>query len=266
MERCWSEAMSPRIYFSYGMTKTGSTLAFELARSALILSGKEQPRLSTDAVMDRRKLNFVSHLSDQNVAALVNETDALGHMVAIKTHTRPDPAVVRLLQEGRAMAHAVYRDPRDMALSMVDHGVRSAAKGKKNFTEFQSPYDAIENICHQTNSLLAWLSLPNVRPLYFDDVAFNTEEIVTLMMDEMGVSAPIGDVIYMATHQRFTQLNKGVKARHETEMDEDLSATFRAAFAPLYEKLINNRAALPRDGRPVLDANEPLFAWPETNS
>ena len=254
--------MKPLIYFSYGMTKSGSTLAFELARSALILSGKEQPRLSTDAVLDRKKLNFVTHLSEDNVAALLSEAGELGHMIAIKTHTRPDPPVVRLLEDGLAMAHAVYRDPREMALSMVDHGVRAAAKGREAFTEYKTPQDAIDNLCHQSNSLLAWLSLPNVRPLYYDDIAFNTEKTATMMMDEMGIAAPLGDVIYMATHQRFTQLNKGIQARHETEMAEDLSATFRAAFAPFFERLIDNRNDLPRDGTPVLDPDKPLHAWP----
>ena len=255
--------MTPRIYFSYGMTKAGSTLAFELARAALVLSGHDQPRLSTAAVMDRRKLNFAGHLSEENVRALVDETDAIGHMIAIKTHTRPDPPVVRLLQEGRAMAHAVYRDPRDMALSMVDHGRKARARGRENFTEFHSAEDTIDNIRHQTNSLLAWLSLPNVYPLYYDDVAFDMQATAERMMAEMGVRAPVGDVIFMATNQRFTQLNRGVPARHATEMEPGLSDRFRDVFAPLFDRLVEGRHRLPRDGAPVLDADEPLCSWPE---
>ena len=255
--------MSALIYFSFGMTKSGSTLAYELARSALVLAGYEQPRLSTKAVLDRKKLNFVAHLDADAVAALKAETAALGTPVAIKTHTRPDAEVVKLLQSGEATAHAVYRDPRDMALSMVDHGARALAKGKTAFTEFKTAEDAIENICHQTNSLRSWLSLPNVRPLFYDDVAFDTEKTVGLMLAELGVDVPSEDVIYMAAHQRFTQLNKGVRARHETEMAPELSARFKEIFAPFYERLIDNRAGLSRDGSPVMGADDALCLWSE---
>ena len=251
----------PRIYFSYGMTKSGSTLAFELARAALIVAGHDQPRLSTAAVMDRKKLNFVSHLDKSNIEALLAETDAIGHMIAIKTHTRPDPGVVRLLQEGRAIAHAVYRDPRDMALSMVDHGRKSRAKGRPGFSEYYTPQDAMVDLRHQSNSLLAWLSLPGVRPLMYDDVAFNMETTTRRIIADLGLDVPASEVIHIATQERFTQRNKGQRARHENEMTPDLSAEFRATFAPMYDKLIDGRSALPADP-PILNANEPLCLWP----
>ena len=243
------------------MTKSGSTLAYELARSALVMAGYDQPRLSTNAVLDRKKINFVNHIGPEQVAALEAETAEIGHPIALKTHTRPDDGVVRLLQEGRATAHAIYRDPRDMALSMLDHAANARAKGKPNFTEFHTVEDTIDNIRHQTNTLLSWLSLPNVRPLYYVDVAFDMENTATLLMEELGVDAPVDDVIFMATQQRFTQRNKGVKARHETELTPEMSARFLDIFAPFYEKLVENRKALPRDGRPVLAADTPLCHW-----
>ena len=254
--------MSPRIYFSYGMTKSGSTLAYELARAALVVSGCDQPRLSTAAVMDRKKLNFVAHLTEDNITALLKETEALGHMVVIKTHTRPDPPVIRLLQEGRAIAHAIYRDPRDMALSMVDHGDKSRAKGRPGFTEFVEPRDAIDNLRHQSNSLLSWLSLPGVKPLFYNDLAFDMEATTKAMMAHMGLDAPVAEVIQMATRDRFTQLNKGVPDRHIAEMDKDLSEEFRAEFAPFYAKLIDGRASLPAEP-PILNATKRLCRWPE---
>ncbi|WP_189638928.1 hypothetical protein [Paramylibacter ulvae] len=54
--------LGPMIVFCYGMTKCGSTLAFETARSALELSGYPQPRLSMSALGVTRKINFCQHL------------------------------------------------------------------------------------------------------------------------------------------------------------------------------------------------------------
>lgn len=253
--------MKPLIYFSYGMTKSGSTLAYELARSALVLSGLEQPRLSLAAVTDRKKINFVAHVDEPQAAAIRNEIATVGHTVAIKTHTRPDPPIVEMLQAGEAFAHAIYRDPRDMALSMLDHGERARLAGKPAFSEYRRVEDVIENIAHQTNTLRAWLSLPGVIPLFYDDFAFDIDRTTAKIMTEIGVSAPVDDVIRMATVDRFTQLNKGVANRHLEEMDPADSSHFRAVFEPFYHHLIDNRACLARDGTPVLDADNPLCHW-----
>lgn len=256
-----AHASVPNVYFSYGMTKSGSTLGFELARTALDMAGLKQVLLP-DTIRKTRKINFTQHLDDKAVLALEGLADAMGYPIAIKTHTRPDPGVVRLLETGRASAHAIYRDPRDIALSMLDHGARARAKGKPAFSEYHVIEDTIEPIKHQTNTLLAWLSLPNVRPLFYDDLAFDTQTTAALIADELGLDAQ-ADVIQEVMTNRFTQLNVGIKDRHLLEMDGATSARFKRIFAPLYDHLIEARAALPRDGRPVLNAKQPLALWDE---
>lgn len=249
------------IYFSYGMTKSGSTLAFELARSGLVLSGYDQPRLSLSAVMNRKKLNFCTHIDADNMAAIRRETRAIGHPIAIKTHTRADPVVVRALQSGEATAHAVYRDPRDMALSMLDHGAKSRANGRPGFVEFETLADTIDNIRHQMNSLKSWLSLPNVRPLFYDDFAFNMDETTPRILSELGLQANPEDVMRMATRERFTQRNKARPARYLSEMSPEDATRFETIFAGFYRVLIADRAALPRDGSPVIPADTDLCDW-----
>ncbi len=253
--------MKPLVYFSYGMTKSGSTLAYELARSGLVLAGFDQPRLSLSAVMNRKKINFCSHIDADNVAAIKRETMAIGHPIAIKTHTRADPEVVKLLQNGEAMAHAVYRDPREIALSMLDHGAKSRAKGKPGFVEFETVDDTIENIRHQTNSLKSWLSLPNVRPLFYDDFAFDMDRFTPIILDEVGVKADTTKVIRMTTKDRFTQRNKARQARYLTDMTPEDSAKFESIFAGFYQLLIKDRGNLARDGSPVIPADTELCDW-----
>ena len=253
--------MSPQIYFSYGMTKSGSTLSFELARSALILGGCPQPRLSLSAVENRKKINFCGHIDEKRAAALRKEVAAVGSKIAIKTHTRPDPVVVKMLENDEAFAHATFRDPREIALSMVDHGARNRKLGKKPFSNFRTVEDTLEDIMHQTNSLLAWLSLPNVRPLFYDKVAFEMPATTRQIIDELGVVADEDPVITMATQDRFTQKNKAVKSRFSTELTDAVSQKFKSVFAPMFERLIEIYHKLPRDGKPVLDPTIPLCDW-----
>lgn len=251
----------PLIYFSYGMTKSGSTLSYELARSALVLAGFPQPRLSLDAVADRKKINFCNHIDEKRAEAIRAETAAVGHTIAIKTHTRPDPEVVKMLENNEAFAHATFRDPREIALSMVDHGIKSRNKGSGPFREYETVQDASEDIKHQTNSLLAWLSLPNVRPLYYDDVAFDMARTTDRIANDLGVSADSGQVMDMASNQRFTQRNKAKPARFKKEMSDQTSNDFKTVFAAMFDHLIDKRHDLPNDGRPILDPNVPLCDW-----
>ena len=168
--------------------------------------------------------------------------------------------VVKLLQQGHATAHAIYRDPRDIALSMLDHGARARAKGKPAFAEYRTIDDTIEPIRHQTNSLLAWLSLPGVRPLFYDDLAFETARTLGVITRELGIPAH-EDTIREVMTNRFTQFNVGARNRYLQEMDGAQSARFRRIFAPLYERLIDVRETLARDGTPLLDPAKPLAYW-----
>ncbi len=253
--------MKPLVYFSYGMTKSGSTLSFELARAAFENAGCPQPRLSTKAVEDRKKLNFCGHIDAKRADAIRQETRAHGTPIAIKTHTRPDPDVVQMLQNDEAFAHATFRDPREIALSMVDHGNRNRENGRKAFTEFRTVEDTIEDIMHQSNSLLAWLSLPNVRPLFYNHVAFDTRRAAETLVRELGIDADVDSVVKTATQDRFTQKNKAISHRYRTDMDEVTSSRFKSVFASMFDRLIRIYERLPRDGAPLLDHEIPLCDW-----
>lgn len=230
--------MTPRVFFSYGMTKTGSTLAFELVRSALELSGVPQPKLSPQAVIESEQVNFVSHVDEAQAHAILSEIDDLGHMVAIKTHTVPDEPVQRMFQNGDAMGHVIFRDPRDVALSMMDHGVRARKRGKPAFSEIETVDDALNGIRNQCDTMLKWLRLPGVRPIGYDQVAFDSKRAARQIMDELGLKGPARRVVDLAKNGRFTQFNKGKRNRYKREMSAGDSTRIETEFAPLFDHLI----------------------------
>ncbi len=236
--------MAPLLYFSYGMTKTGSTLAFQLVRSALDLCGFPQDRVPLDVVNPVLRRNFVNHITDRQLVELKDEAKKRGYPIALKTHMRPDPGVVEMIQSGEAIAHACYRDPRDMALSMLDHAQKSRDSGGEEFAELTSLEQTFTNIRSQHDSLTAWLRLPNVMPLYFEDIAFNTVETARRILKQLKLKIDpevLADVVHT---QRFTQKNKALRARHIEQMDATLSAEIATEFAPLIKRFINNRTHL----------------------
>ncbi len=239
--------MAPLLYFSYGMTKTGSTLAFQLVRSALDLCGFPQDRVPLDVVNPVLRRNFVNHISPRQLDELKEEAKKRGYPIALKTHMRPDPCVVEAIQSGVAIAHACYRDPRDMALSMLDHAQKSRETGGAEFAELTTLAQAFTNIRSQHDSLTAWLRLPGVLPLYFEDIAFNTVETARRILRQLKLKIDPEVLAEVVQTQRFTQKNKALPLRYPDEMDPRLSAEIAAEFAPLINRFITDRQHLHGD-------------------
>ncbi len=241
--------MKPLIYFSFGMTKTASTLAYHLAHIALEDAGMEQPHIPPPAVAVDRKINFVSHLDQDGVDQLWALAQSLGYPLLVKTHTRPDPAVIAMIKNGRAIASAAYRDPRDMALSMLDHGIKARRMGVLPFAEMVTLDDALHGIRGQVADLAQWLALPETLALNFEDIAFDTGKVATRILAHLGID---GNPAKLATQAKtcFTQFNKGIPARHKAEMSTKDSARIAREFAPLITFLDAPHSPLP--------ANTPL--------
>ena len=231
--------LGAKAVFSYGMTKCGSTLAFELARSALELSGFPQPHLPEAATGHTRRINFAAHLDDGHITNLTEAIRDVGHPVVIKTHTRPDPCVIDMINRSDAIVQASYRDPRDMALSMLDHGRRSRATGKRPFAELETLSDTIPNIASQIDSLTQWLYRPNCLPLYYQDFAFRSLPAVRRILWQLQLDVPPAPILRYVLERRFTQFNLGLRNRHKKD-----------------------RKHLPRDGTPILPETVVLTPTP----
>ncbi|NNU80507.1 hypothetical protein HMH01_08645 [Halovulum dunhuangense] len=223
--------MEPFIFFSYGLTKSGSTLAFQLARAALERAGFPQPVPVVPGLVVSRSINAIEHVSEAQAEALLDAVRRLGHPVVLKTHTRPDPAVARLIEAGHARAHAILRDPRDVALSMLDHGRRSRANGKPAFSEIGTLADAVAGIDNQLVTAAAWMALPGVRRLTYDRLAFDTGAAAADILDHLGLAGDPRTIATEVLESCFTQFNKGVRDRHLEEMDAATSASLAARYA-----------------------------------
>jgi hypothetical protein len=232
------------------MTKCGSTLAFELARTGLELAGYPQHPLGLDGLKDVR-INFAAHLNQTQLDAIWAQVQTIGHPIVIKTHTRPDNCIIDMFKRGNVMAHATYRDPRDMALSMIDHGNRNREQGKSAFIEITDLKSARINIDSQIDSLTQWLVRPNCLPLFFDDLAFDTETTTRQILANLQLEIEPSRVANFVLNRRFTQKNRGVRRRFRKEMSLIERQSFRRQYAPLFKQLIKRRKTSPLTGDPI---------------
>jgi hypothetical protein len=233
------------IYISYGMTKCGSTLAFQLARTILEQNDYPQTRLSDAVVPAGKLINFVTKLHLPQLEAVEQEARALGYPVVLKTHSGPTEEVKAWAAQGRIIGHCVYRDLREMALSMVEHGVRSRAQGRPAFSDIEDLDSALKSIHRQCLHFSEWVRLPGFIPLYYDDVAFDTQATIRRLCQQMGLNADPATVERIVKTERGTQFNKGVPGRFRELAPEDSERILRE-FNSFYENFINPHSQPPQ--------------------
>ncbi len=248
---------APTVYFSYGLTKSASTLAYRLAHLSLESAGCPQPRIPPPIVDEIHSVNFVSHVDDAMMAALLDIAQTRGYPLVVKTHVLPSPAVVAAISAGQARGSISLRDPRDMALSMLDHGTRARRKGHFAFREYVTLPDTLDAIRLQVDALAAWLKLPDMLVLPYNLLAFDTETAVNKLLQHLGIAGNPAEIARMVSDKRYIQFNKGIRDRYKTAMSPTDSDRFAAEFAPLLALLATLENA-PFDGTPALPASASL--------
>jgi hypothetical protein len=236
------EPARPQIYLSYGMTKCGSTLAFETVRAVLEQGGFDQRKLTSRAVARDADINYVSSVDPHELREMRSEIERIGHPIAVKTHTHCAPVFSEWLEEGFAWAHAVYRDPRDMALSLLDAGDAARRRGSGAFGSMVSLEDALRSVRMQHVRLMTWLREPKVVPLAYDDIAFDGLAVTAELARQVGVRCDENLVRAFVEGERFTQRNKARRDRHVDEMSPDDSERIAAEFSDALRLLGGTRA------------------------
>jgi hypothetical protein len=210
------------IVLSYGMTKSGSTLAFELCKSVLQQNGFEQRRLPDGVVAPWHHINFLTDVSVGNLDRLMTEVQPQ-EIIAVKTHVGfgddEKPFIEESVQKGKMRVHVNYRDPREICLSLVDAGMHAREAEKPAFADIYTLGDAAKIVRRQMNVCRRWGSLHGALHLHYNDVAFDTRSVVDQLCLDFAF-APVSDADYNAIANRvfneaFTQKNKGIKSRYK---------------------------------------------------
>ena len=227
----------------YGIAKSGSTLAFELVRGVLESAGHGQKKLKgAPGLKPRARGNHLETMSKEDLSALI-ETIGPGRIVAVKTHKTFDDSMfgwVEDLQRQRKLQAIVsYRDPRDMCLSLVDHGKDSRAAGRRGFARIHDLDDAARIIQTAIPKFAKWGSLEGTLRLYFETVAFAPDDAIDAIERTLGVTCDHEEAKRHAFEDAFTQRNKARRNRYLDEMNEDQKARMLETFRPFIERVCN---------------------------
>jgi hypothetical protein len=234
------------LVLSYGIPKSGSTLGFELARAVAEAGGHPQTLLPgknrTGAV------NITNLLGRENVERLMAAAPGAAPLV-VKTHIRITledwEFLDDLARKGAIQVHAIYRDPREICLSLMDAGAKAKPGlfSKGAFRRNTSLDKTIKKVGFRLEDFRVWASISNALVLRYDDVAFDTARTVQRIGAHMGVAIDATRAAAIAadvTQNRFTQKNKAVPKRYLTDMNADQIAQSTRAFSTFIDKAIDH--------------------------
>lgn len=222
----------------YGLTRSGSTLAFELVRGILANAGHTQERLPDGPVTSGHSINYVEAVTRKKLEELL--AAAGDRWIAVKTHSGMADSlfmyVERLQKEKRLQLIASYRDPRDICLSLVDAGKAARASNLHAFSENTDLNVAAGRVATQIENFLKWASVPGALLLPYDAVAFHPDDAIERIAGVFGLRPDKETVKRYAFHQAFTQKSR---ARPNRYLDE-LSLEQNREFHERFETFISN--------------------------
>jgi len=250
------------IVLSYGITKSGSTLAFELCKALLEARGHRQRRLPDHTVAPRHSVNFMVRPTPARLLALLDAVPAT-ECIAIKLHGALPIESENLLRnaaiQSQFCVQVSYRDPREICLSLRDAGAQCRARepeATRGFGTIHTLEQAAAFAGPQLTHCRQWAALPGALPLYYEDVAFTPEATLQRMSHQLGLApleaAEQAAVIKAVFEHTHTQRNKAVRARHCAELTAAESESLLDAM-PIARDFIE-RACLRRDYAWLADA------------
>ncbi|MBV9991197.1 MAG: hypothetical protein JOZ72_07870 [Alphaproteobacteria bacterium] len=224
----------------YGMAKSGSTLAYELVRGVLGSAGHSQARIKSKALRKRDDGNYLATVARE---ALEDAMAKIGseRIVAAKTHKVFTDDMFPWIEEMQAARKlqviASYRDPRDICLSLVDHGQRSRAKGDGSYAHVGDLERAMHLVEKAIPKFRQWGAVEGTLRMFYETVAFAPDAAIDAIEAVLGVKGDREAAKKHAFEDAFTQLNKARKNRYEDELDDAQKAMMLDAFGVFIEKV-----------------------------
>lgn len=164
------------IFISAGLQKSGSGLFFNLTNDLLTACGGEDIReirqkYNLQHVIKHYNCN-VGNLAESTLTALLRIHEQ-GSSFVVKTHSGPSTFVKTLMNQGIVKATCIYRDPRDVILSALDHGEKIRKNGDTDHifaacTSIENTLPIVEKWLD--NGIMKWLELDHVLTVKYENL------------------------------------------------------------------------------------------------
>ncbi len=228
------------ILLSNSLPKTGSTLLAsyqeDILQAANVKSGQ-------DVLHARHGGRFIRRPTNEALLDLY-KIDSQSGSVVVKCHWAPHLKLKLYCRLPNVRMTMAYRDPRDMILSMIDHGkrTREGLDPSGAFADCSNVIDLVSYVSKFLNQLDFWMKKNYVHSVRYEDLMADPFRVLKDMNAFLGwevSDACLRNIIEKREGSKATShnFNKGTTERWRTEMNQAEKDACLEGFRPHLSKL-----------------------------
>jgi len=223
------------IYLSHGLPKSASTFCYQLGNEMLRQTGHVREEICEIYLPVEYHVAFMNFEKDE----ILQMSDFIpdDKILIVKTHTRLNDSIDRLLKDGKLKATATFRDPRDAAISLLDSGEKDRRLNKNRpFSEIFTLDHAFDYLKKYEEIIIPWLNHPDVLKLSYNLIAQNPIEAARRIRSHLNIDADVTrviDIYFGISRKRIWEFNVGKIGRYKEYMSEEQQEKFHIEFGNL---------------------------------
>ena len=238
------------IVVSASLPKCGSGWLFNLTNDLLVRAGHTDARALRGAygledVLQRHNCRI--NPRPRNLLRLLRP-HWRGETFAVKTHSGPTPGLRVLLGLGVAKATCIQRDPRDAALSALDHARRARVAGQQRLmARIVDLEDAVAYVERSLPAWEAWARDPRTLLVRYEDLVADTAKQLARLADFLLLAVSSQDLADVAAAYAVAEgarppgeglhFNKGIAGRFRSELTPSEQDLCSRRFGPYLERM-----------------------------
>jgi len=244
------------VVVSVGMRKSGSGWYFNMTNELLQAAGhadarrlRHRPLLRT---MIRGENCRVGRLTMGKLIRL-SLVHLAGHTFAVKSHSGPARSLRAFTATGPIKVTYLYRDPRDVILSALEHGQAARKRGFDiEFKRLKTLDDSLRMVQHELVKWERWMAYPHVLKVQYEHLVADTAGELRRLADFLRLDVQEEKIRAIAAHYQKEEyaktqeqslienplhLNKGIPGRYREAMTPEARALCERHLGPYLRKM-----------------------------